>query len=121
MSTSRHDPARFPVGAAVRLEDLDENPYPIFERLRREEPVSWLPALGMWYVTRYEDVRAILMDADNYTTASPDSLIYDTFGEQVLSSEGARHDRYRKAVQPAFMPGHVRKHYEEAIRTATRN
>ncbi|MCR9221469.1 MAG: cytochrome P450 [Alphaproteobacteria bacterium] len=38
------------------------NPYPIYARLREEDPVHWSPVLKSWVVTRYDDVKAVLMD-----------------------------------------------------------
>jgi len=32
------------------------NPYPLFHRLRTEDPVHWDPFLHAWIVTRYKDV-----------------------------------------------------------------
>jgi cytochrome P450 len=48
-----------------------ENPYPILERLRRDEPVHWSPALKGWVLTRHSDVQHVLkseaMSADKMT------------------------------------------------------
>jgi cytochrome P450 len=98
----------FPIGAGISLKALARDPYPWYAQLRSREPISWIKELGMWYVTRYEDVRAILMDDRRFTTASNASLIFDTFGAQMLTSEGAEHDRYRRPVQPYFAAGYIR-------------
>jgi len=113
MTASRYD--GFPLGRAITLAELEADPYPAFARLREREPISWLPALGMWYVTRYEDVRAGLLDAARLTTASDQSTIFDTFGVHMLTSENPTHDRYRRAAQYAFAPGYIRTHFESAI------
>ena len=42
----------FPVGATVMLDELEHNPHPVLARLREHEPVSWIPALQAWIVTR---------------------------------------------------------------------
>jgi cytochrome P450 len=109
---------RFPVGAELDLAELERDPYPIFARLRAHERVSWIAALNMWYVTRYEDVRTIILDAERFTTASDHSLLLDTFGAHLLTTEGAIHDRYRRSVQPHFGASFIRTHFEEPIRTA---
>lgn len=80
------------------------------------EPLSWVAPLGMWYVTRHEDCRRILLDDESFTTVSPHSLIQATFGEQVLSSDGPDHTRYKSAVRKAFMPGAIRRGIEPRIR-----
>src|SRR6202043_794964 len=108
----------YPIGSSITVAQLEADPYPLFERLQRLEPLSWVEALGMWYVTRYEDVRAIALDHAHFTTACERSLIRDTFGPKILSWEGPEHDRSRRAVQARFAPGCVRQMYEAAIHAA---
>jgi len=38
------------------------NPLPLYERLRREDPVHFSEAGGFWFLTRYRDVTAALRD-----------------------------------------------------------
>jgi cytochrome P450 len=116
MTLSRR--ARFPLGHAITLKELDRDPYPVFARLREREPISWLPAINMWYVVRYEDVRTALFDSVRLTTASAQSTIFDTFGAQILTTEGATHERYRRATKQPFTPNFIRSHLEAAIRLA---
>jgi cytochrome P450 len=117
---TKADTASFPIGASITPKALANDPYRWFAQLRAHEPISWIPELGMWYVTRYEDVRAILMDDRRFTTASEKSLIFDTFGAQMLTSEGAEHDRYRRPVQPYFAAGYIRKTFEASIEASAR-
>jgi cytochrome P450 len=114
--TPQQKAARFPLGAAITLAGLSDNPYPAYARLRADEPISWLPALGMYNVTRYEDVRALLLDPEHFTTASEHSTIFDTFGAHMLTVEGKAHDHYRASFQPNFTPGAMRRHLEDAIK-----
>ena len=39
------------------------NPFPLFQRLRREDPVHWCRPMNLWLVTRYEDASKGLQDA----------------------------------------------------------
>jgi cytochrome P450 len=41
------------------------DPYPAINRLREADPLHWSP-LGFWIATRYEDVRSIVMDRENF-------------------------------------------------------
>lgn len=43
--------------------DTMANPFPIYEELRRHDPVHWSPSLKSWVITRYADVRAVLTDS----------------------------------------------------------
>jgi cytochrome P450 len=108
-------PAAFPLGRSVAISDLERDPYSVYSRLQAEEPITWIEALGMWYVLRYEDVRSIVMDVENFTTGGEHSLIFDTFGAHMLTTEGALHDRYRRSVQRAFNPGFIKKHFEAPV------
>ena len=36
------------------------NPYPLYQRLREQDPVHWDPFLHAWVVTRYPDVITVL-------------------------------------------------------------
>ena len=38
------------------------NSYPLFKRMRSEDPVHYSEALGYWILTRYRDVEAALRD-----------------------------------------------------------
>jgi cytochrome P450 len=38
------------------------DPYPVYRRLRTEDPVHWHAPLGCWVVTRYDDVVAAFVD-----------------------------------------------------------
>lgn len=107
--------ARFPIGHQITLNELDCNPYPAFARLREREPISWIPAVNMWYIVGYEDVRTALLDTTRMTTASAQSTIFDTFGAHVLTTEGTTHDRYRQALRHPFTPAFIRAHLEPVI------
>ena len=37
------------------------DPFPTYARLREEDPVHWSPSLKSWIVTRYTDVRDLLL------------------------------------------------------------
>jgi cytochrome P450 len=38
------------------------DPFPLYRRLRDEDPAHWSPRLNAWVVTRYEDVKRICLD-----------------------------------------------------------
>ena len=35
-----------------------EDPYPVYHRMRQQDPVYWSEALGHWVLTRYDNVLA---------------------------------------------------------------
>ncbi len=40
------------------------DPFPVFRRLRAEDPVHWSPRLKAWVLTRYDDVKAVCLDKE---------------------------------------------------------
>ena len=40
-----------------------EDPYPVYHRMRQQDPVYWSEALGHWVLTRYDDVLAATRNA----------------------------------------------------------
>lgn len=103
------------VGETIRVEDLESDPYPIYERLRAEEPVSWVESVGLWLVTRWDDVQHIDLTPETFTAETEPSTLNRTFGKNLLGSEGAYHDRIRSIIEPAFRPGSVRPYAEQVI------
>ena len=43
--------------------EVHANPYPVYHRLRTEDPVHWSGLLEAWILTRYEDVVFVLTDS----------------------------------------------------------
>ena len=39
------------------------DPFPLYQRLRDEDPAHWSTELKAWVLTRYEDVRRVCLDA----------------------------------------------------------
>lgn len=49
--------------------DYLQDPYPVYDRARREEPVFYSPELGYWVVTRYDDIREIFRDTESFSAS----------------------------------------------------
>ena len=87
--------ARFPVGAAVTVAELADDPHPVLRSLRAAEPVSWLPALGGWLVTRADLAQRVLRDPRAFTVDDPRFTTARVVGPSMLSLDGPQHRRHR--------------------------
>ena len=43
-------------------QDVLANPFPLYQRLRDEDPAHWSPHLKAWVLTRYDDVKRVCLD-----------------------------------------------------------
>jgi pimeloyl-[acyl-carrier protein] synthase len=102
------------------------NPYPLYHRLRTEDPVHWDPFLHAWVVTRYPDVIRVLHEFSANRTPTPEQLtamglgalnpIAQVMVKQMLFMDAPSHTRLRGLASQAFTPHRVellRTHIQE--------
>lgn len=107
------------------------NPYPMYAELRREAPVSYSPQYGMWVVTRYADVVAVLKQHDLFSSvgsmqttpnlpASVEAVLSNGLGaaQLMVESDPPDHTRMRAAVNKAFTPQRIAQLEPRIRRTA---
>jgi cytochrome P450 len=87
--------SQFPLGAEVELAQLDLDPHPVLSRLREHEPVSWVPALEGWLVTRHDLALEVMRDARTFTVDDPRFSTARVIGPSMLSLDGDEHARHR--------------------------
>jgi aspartate racemase len=104
------------------------NPYPLFRRLRDEDPVHWDPFLHAWVVTRYADVLEVLHSYSADRTPTPDQLaamglqhlspIAKLMVQQMLFMDAGQHTRLRGLASRAFTLARIevlRSHMGEIV------
>jgi cytochrome P450 len=96
-----------PLDPAVKHE-----PYPYYAKLRRDEPVKWMPGLQAFAVARYDDIEALLQDGRLFSSTQfwPALLgEYDPLPEEppMISMDPPRHVELRKLANKAFVPAKI--------------
>jgi pimeloyl-[acyl-carrier protein] synthase len=102
------------------------NPYPLYHKLRTQDPVYWDPFLFAWVVTRYADVVKVLHDFSADRTPTPEQLsaigladfnpIAQVLVKQMLFMDAPAHTRLRSLASKAFSPARVavlREHIQQ--------
>jgi cytochrome P450 len=107
------------MGAAASLEELELDPHGLLARLREHEPVSWLPALGGWLVTRRDVALKTMRDSDTFTVEDPRFSTARVVGPSMLSRDGAEHGRHRDAFARPFRLDAVRERFTALVETET--
>jgi len=105
----------FPLGAAVTMRDLDGELHPLLRRLREREPVSWLPVLGGWLVTRRDLALRVLRDTRTFTVDDPRFSTARVIGPSMLSLDGAEHKRHRAPFAEAFRLDGIQDRLEQLV------
>ena len=93
------------------------NPYPLYQRLRTEDPVHWDPFLHEWVVTRYAHVVAVFQRFSANRTPTPERLaelgmtVMKPFAQvmvrQMVFLDPPAHGRIRELASKAFTPRRV--------------
>jgi cytochrome P450 len=103
----------------VTIEELTDDPHPVLARLREREPVSWVPALNGWLVTRYDLATRVMRDPVVFTVDDPRFSTARVVGPSMLSLDGADHARHRGPFAPAFRPASIRSRFAGFVETET--
>jgi len=107
---------RFPTGAAIEFADLEEQERAgALDRLREAEPVSWVPALGGWFVTSYPLARNVLARTGDFTVWAEPNLVRASLGVMMLTSDPPHHERQRLPFDEPFRMRAVRERFEGRV------
>jgi pimeloyl-[acyl-carrier protein] synthase len=104
------------------------DPYPLYRRLRTDDPVHWDPYLHAWVVTRYADIVSVLHRFSARATPPPERLtavglsalspIARVMVNQMLFMDPPAHTRIRSLAAHAFTPRRVevlRAHIQDIV------
>jgi cytochrome P450 len=81
------------------------DPYPMFAEMRRTTPVSHITFMNRssYVVTRYDNVLAVLRDADTYSSRA-NAEVGKYMGRTIIEMDGKAHTRTRALVSAVFVP-----------------
>lgn len=89
----------------ITVEALTEDPYPIYSRMREHAPVTFVPAVGLWFITRWADVVAAAEDPGRFPAAMPGSPLDVTLGgRNILTVDGEEQARMRAPLETTLRP-----------------
>lgn len=93
------------------------DPYPLYHRLRSEDPVHWDPFLHAWVVTSYAEVITVFQRFSAKRTPTPEQLralgmadlapLAQVMVRQMLFLDPPDHARVRSLASKAFTPARV--------------
>jgi cytochrome P450 len=107
---------QYPLGAALTLDGLSGDPHRALAELRASEPVSWVPCLDGWLVTRHDLAIAVMGDAARFTVDHPSFSTAQVIGPSMLSLDGSEHARHRAPFVAPFRPAAVARDLADSVR-----
>lgn len=94
-----------PEDCNITLEQLNLDPYPIYQRLRRESPVIKVKATGRTLLTKAADTQYVKGTPELFSSNDPNTPMERAFWAQTLMrKDGDEHRRERMAMAGAFNP-----------------
>jgi len=105
----------FPIGAAATLAELETDPHALLARLRASEPVSWVPVLEGWLVTRRDLALQVMRDPDTFTVDDERFSTGRVVGPSMLTLDGPAHGRHREPFARPFRLDAVRERFRAPV------
>jgi cytochrome P450/ferredoxin-NADP reductase len=116
------------VTSAVQYDPLAPNfyvsdPFEVYRWMRDHAPVYRSDQWGWWALSRFDDVRAAILDPDTFRSFEgmdiDDSALEQAPPGSLPNMDNPRHDQVRQIVQPYFLPRRVAD-LENGIRSVVR-
>jgi cytochrome P450 len=92
---------------------INDDPYPVYARLRREAPIYHNPDLGFWALSRHADVSAAFTDSARFSSDHGPMLDRGAWGPRArtylsfVAMDPPEHTRMRAIVSRSFTPRRV--------------
>jgi cytochrome P450 len=104
----------------ISVGQLENDPYPVFERLRREVPLAWIPSVQANIASTWQECWEIASDFENFG-GTTDPANEHVFGQpNILSVDGDLHAGLRAMIDPQLRPRAVRQYIEDLARPIVR-
>ena len=98
--------------------EVQDDPYPIYQRMRDTEPVAYNAELDCWFLFRFDDVLTAVHDHDTFISGQGISVTpgRDTQpAPTLIAMDNPLHDELRTAVSRKFTPRAI-KDFEPVVR-----
>jgi len=101
----------------VSIESMMDNPYPVFEKMRKQAPVVWLESARINLVIGFDEIQLVERNADIFASTNPVSLMNRVMGHSLMRKDGQEHRIERQALEGTFSPAVVKQHWAPIFRS----
>jgi cytochrome P450 len=94
-----------PLDETITMDGLTRDPYPIYQRLRREAPVLRVKSVGRTFLTKWAHTKAVKDNATLFSSDDPNTPMKRAFlAHTLMRKDHDEHRTERMAMMPAVMP-----------------
>lgn len=94
------------------------DPYPVWERMRHDQPVFFDERAKTWVLTRYRDCVDAFANHTDFSNRLYAQTLGVVFGPTMLDKDGHEHVVHRRIVAPEFVGKRFEPYYEAIDRNA---
>ena len=106
-----------PIDDQITIDALTRDPYPIYQRLRRDAPILRLKSIGRTMLTRAVDTKYVKETPEIFSSDDPNTPMSRAFrGHTLMRKDAEEHLRERMAMAPAFSPKVIMQDWMPAYR-----
>ncbi|WP_375261164.1 cytochrome P450 [Palleronia sp.] len=97
-----------PLDQEISLDQLINDPYPIYRRLRAESPVLRVASAGRTFLTKAALTKQVKDNPELFSSDDPNTPMKPAFrAHTLMRKDGAEHMSERKAIMPALTPKRI--------------
>ncbi len=85
-----------------------DDPYPVYDAMRRDAPVYFCTQWDCWLLTRYRDAAEVLRDTEQYTNVGRIARFLDTLGETDRAAARPLYEHFSAGIMHSDPPDHTR-------------
>ncbi len=105
-----------PVYDDITIEQLYQDPYPVFRRLRKESPIAWVSAANIHLVTSFDLIAHIDTHPEDFPAYDPRSLQLKSMGHTMMRKDFDAHRAERSVVQKSVTAKLIKEYWRPRFR-----
>lgn len=106
-----------PLNTTVSIDQLTDDPYPVYRRMRAETPVVRVASVKRTFLTKAVHTKMVKDTPDLFSSDDPNTPMKPAFqAHTLMRKDGEEHRLERMAMQMAFTPKVIRANWAEIYR-----
>jgi cytochrome P450 family 109 len=119
MTQSNEQTLRIAVSKIKAKAESPYNPFPWYDKMRRESPINYDEQANVWSMFLYEDIKKVLRDKEHFSSQFFTVTSENSLSKTIFNMDPPKHTQIRSIVNRAFTP-RVMKEWEPRIREITK-